>query len=158
MKGLADADRREFHEIRPCRMCFKIFGIPRPTREPPPSRSCGRGGGGRRYSGPQRLPRTPPGGGGGHHPDDRSSVAEGAENTWPANQQRITISELRRRNTNEGHLTKPSGTPRGQDEHPINLPVAKENCREALEMHRMNQPLQMAMLLLYKARHSAGYH
>ena len=38
-------------------------------------------------------------------------------------------------------LTKPSGTPRGQDEHPINLPAAKENCREALEMHRMNQPL-----------------
>ena len=166
LQGRTDADRRGFQEIRPCRMCFKAFGIPRPTREPPPLRSCGRGGGGRRYSGPQRLPRTPPRGGGGHHPDDRSSVAEGAENTWPAtqqrggpaNQQRITISELRRRNTKEGHMTKPSGTPRGQDGHPVNLPAARQNCRDALKRNQTGQPLQMTLLLLYKAMHSAGYH
>ena len=82
--------------------------------------------------------------GGSNHLDNRALLCQ------PCNQaksNRITISELRRRNTKEGHLTKPTGTPRGQDGHPINLLIARQNCREALERHRRNQPLQMALMM-----------
>ena len=82
--------------------------------------------------------------GGSNHLDNRALLCQ------PCNQaksNRITISELRRRNTKEGHLTKPAGTARGQDGHPINLPTARQNCREALERLRRDQPLQVAMLM-----------
>ena len=82
--------------------------------------------------------------GGSNHLDNRALLCQ------PCNQaksNRITISELRRRNTKEGHLTKPAGTARGQDGHPINLPIARQNCREALERLRRKQPLQIALLL-----------
>ena len=41
MKRRTDADRREFQDIRPRRVRFKAFGIPRPTQGATPSRSCG---------------------------------------------------------------------------------------------------------------------
>ena len=82
--------------------------------------------------------------GGSNHLDNRALLCQPCNH---AKSNRITISELRRRNTKEGHLTKPSGTPRGQDGHPINLPTARQNCRDALERHQTGQPLQIAMLL-----------
>lgn len=82
--------------------------------------------------------------GGSNHLDNRALLCQ------PCNQaksNRITISELRYRNTKEGHLTKPAGTPRGQDGHQINLPAARQNCRDALERHRIGRPLQIRMML-----------
>ena len=82
--------------------------------------------------------------GGSNHLDNRALLCQ------PCNQaksNRITISQLRRQNTKDGHLTRPAGTPRGQDGHPINLPTARQNCREALERLRRDQPLQVAMLM-----------
>ena len=60
---------------------------------------------------------------------------------------RLTMSALRRQNTRDGHLTKPTGTPRGQDGHPIQLREARAQCREALERHRRGQPMQLGMLI-----------
>ena len=60
---------------------------------------------------------------------------------------RLTISELRRQNIRDNHLTKPAGSKRGDDGHPIKLREARAQCREALERHRMGQPLQLGMIL-----------
>ena len=59
----------------------------------------------------------------------------------------ITLIQLRRDNAQNGYLTKPAGTKRGQDGHPIDLPRARQKCREALERHRIGQPMQMGMML-----------
>ena len=58
-----------------------------------------------------------------------------------------TMSALRRQNTRDGHLTKPTGTPRGHDGHPIQLREARAQCREALERHRGGQPMQLGMMM-----------
>ena len=82
--------------------------------------------------------------GGSNHLDNRALLCQ------PCNQlksNRITISQLRRENIKSGYLTRPSGTPRGQDGHPINLPDARARCREALERHRSGQPLQLGMMI-----------
>ncbi len=68
----------------------------------------------------------------------------------PCNQAKsdqITLIQLRRGNAREGHLTKPPGTRRGQDGHPIDLPPARAGCREALERHRAGMPVQTGMML-----------
>ena len=64
-----------------------------------------------------------------------------------AKSDRITLIQLRRENAKNGYLTKPAGTKRGQDGHPIDLPRARQKCREALERHRIGQPMQMGMML-----------
>ena len=82
--------------------------------------------------------------GGSNHLDNRALLCQ------PCNQvksNRITISQLRRENIKSGYLTRPSGTPRGQDGHPIKLPDARAQCREALERHRRGQPLQLGMIV-----------
>ena len=60
---------------------------------------------------------------------------------------RITLIQLRRENARNSHLTKPAGTKRGQDGHPIDLLRARQKCREALERHRQGQPMQLEMIL-----------
>ena len=82
--------------------------------------------------------------GGSNHLDNRALLCQPCN---LAKSNRITISGLRQQNTKEGHLTKPAGTPRSQDGHPINLLTARQNCREALERLRRDQPLQVAMLM-----------
>ena len=82
--------------------------------------------------------------GGSNHLDNRALLCQ------PCNQaksNRITMSQLRRENTKSGHLTKPPGTPRGQDGHPINLPKTRQTCREALERHKKGQPMQLGMII-----------
>ena len=64
-----------------------------------------------------------------------------------AKSDRITLIQLRRDNTQKGYLTKPAGTKRGQDGHPIDLPTARARCRAALERHRTGQPVQAGMML-----------
>ena len=64
-----------------------------------------------------------------------------------AKSRRITLGQLRRQNAKEGYLTRPPGTKRGDDGHPINLPQARQVCREALERHRRGMPLQLGMML-----------
>ena len=64
-----------------------------------------------------------------------------------AKSDRITLIQLRRENAQKGYLTKPAGTKRGQDGHPIDLPTARARCREALERQRAGQPLQTKMML-----------
>ena len=59
-----------------------------------------------------------------------------------AKSDRITLIQLRREKARDGHLTKPAGTKRGQDGHPIDLPSARQKCREALERHRQGQALE----------------
>ena len=71
--------------------------------------------------------------GGSNHLDNRALLCQPCNH---AKSNRVTIGELRRRNTKEGHLSKPAGTKKGQDGHPINLPAARQNCREALERHQ----------------------
>ena len=82
--------------------------------------------------------------GGSNHLDNRALLC-GPCNMAKGN--RMTMSALRRQNTKEEHLTKPTGTPRGQDGHPINLPSARAQCREALERRRRGQPMQTSMLM-----------
>ena len=82
--------------------------------------------------------------GGSNHLDNRALLC-GPCNMAKGN--RLTMSALRRQNTRDGHLTKPTGTPRGQDGHPIRLPDARARCREALERHRRGQPMQLGMLI-----------
>ena len=60
---------------------------------------------------------------------------------------RITLGQLRRQNAKEGYLTKPRGTKRGDDGHPINLPTARQICREELEKRRQGIPLQTEMMI-----------
>ena len=64
-----------------------------------------------------------------------------------AKSDRITLIQLQRDNAQNGYLTKPAGTKRGQDGHPIDLPRARQKCREALERHRIGQPMQIGMML-----------
>ena len=71
--------------------------------------------------------------GGSNHLDNRALLC-GPCNMTKGN--RLTMSALRHQNTRDGHLTKPTGTPRGQDGHPIVLREARAQCREALERHR----------------------
>ena len=82
--------------------------------------------------------------GGSNHLDNRALLC-GPCNMAKGN--RLTMSALRRQNTRDGHLTKPTGTPRGQDGHPIQLREARAQCREALERHRRGQPMQLGMLI-----------
>ena len=49
---------------------------------------------------------------------------------------RITLIQLRRENARSGYLTKPAGSRRSQDDHPIDLLQTRQKCREALERHR----------------------
>ena len=58
---------------------------------------------------------------------------------------RITLIQLRRENAQNSYLTKPVGTKRGQDGHPIDLPSARQKCREALERHHQGQPIQIGL-------------
>ena len=64
-----------------------------------------------------------------------------------AKSDRITLIQLRRENAQNSYPTKPAGTKRGQDGHPIDLPRARQKCREALERHRIGQPMQIGMML-----------
>ena len=64
-----------------------------------------------------------------------------------AKSNRITLGQLRRENIRTGYLTKPTGTKRGQDGHPIDLPTARRQCREALDRQRAGQSLQLQMML-----------
>ena len=82
--------------------------------------------------------------GGSNHLDNRALLC-GPCNMAKGN--RLTMSALRRQNTRDGHLMKPTGTPRGQDGHPIRLPEARARCRDALERHRRGQPLQLGLML-----------
>ena len=66
-----------------------------------------------------------------------------------AKSDQITLIQLRRNNTQNGYLTKPAGTKRGQDGHPIDLPSARQKCREALERHHQGQPMQIEMEKLF---------
>lgn len=59
----------------------------------------------------------------------------------------LTMSALRRQNTKNGYLTKPPGTKRGDDGHPIRLPEAREKCRQALERRKQGLPMQLGMML-----------
>ena len=81
--------------------------------------------------------------GGSNHLDNRALLCGPCNMTKG---DRITINELRRQNTKEDRLTKPPGTKRGDDGHPINLPRARQTCREALERHRVGQPMQLGMM------------
>ena len=60
---------------------------------------------------------------------------------------RLTMSALRSRNAKMDRLTKPPGTKPRDDGHPINLPYARAQCRDALERHRMGLPMQLGMML-----------
>ena len=64
-----------------------------------------------------------------------------------AKSDRITLIQLRRENAQNSYLTKPVGTKRDQNGHPIDLPSARQKCREALERHRQGQPMQLGMML-----------
>ena len=82
--------------------------------------------------------------GGSNHLDNRALLCQ------PCNQaksNKLTLGALRRENIKQGHLTKPPGTKRGQDGHPINLPQARQLCRDALNRHKAGQPLQPEMML-----------
>ena len=57
---------------------------------------------------------------------------------------RITLIQLRRENAQNSYLTKP-----GQDGRPIDLPRARQTCREALERHHQGQPMQIEMEKLF---------
>ena len=78
--------------------------------------------------------------GGSNHLDNRALLCKPCNGTKG---NRLTMSALRRQNTKDGHLTKPAGTPRSQDGHPLGLPTARQNCREALERHHQGQPMQL---------------
>ena len=82
--------------------------------------------------------------GGSNHLDNRALLCGPCNMTKG---DRITINELRRQNTKEDRLTKPPGIKRGDDGHPINLPRARQTCREALESHRIGQPIQLGIIL-----------
>ena len=82
--------------------------------------------------------------GGSNHLDNRALLCGPCNMTKG---DRITINELRRQNTKEDRLTKPPRTKRGDDGHPIKLPRARQTCREALERHRVGQPMQLGMML-----------
>ena len=64
-----------------------------------------------------------------------------------AKSSQITMGQLRRENTGNGHLTTPPGTRRGDDGHPIRLLEARQQCRAALERHRAGQPLKLGTAL-----------
>ena len=64
-----------------------------------------------------------------------------------AKSRRITLGQLRRQNAKENYLIRPPGTRRSDDGHPINLPQARQICREAMERHRRGMPLQIGMML-----------
>ena len=82
--------------------------------------------------------------GGSNHLDNRALLCKPCNGTKG---NRLTMGALRRQNTKDGHLTKPPGTKRGDDGHPIRLPEARAKCREALERHRRGQPIQLGMLI-----------
>ena len=74
--------------------------------------------------------------GGSNHLDNRALLCSPCN---LAKSNKLTLGALRRENLKQDHLTKPQGTPRGQDGHVINLPMARQTCREALENHRQGQ-------------------
>ena len=82
--------------------------------------------------------------GGSNHLDNRALLCKPCNGAKSNN---LTMGALRRQNTKDGHLEKPPGTKRGDDDHPIRLPEARAKCREALERHRRGQPMQLGMLL-----------
>ena len=82
--------------------------------------------------------------GGSNHLDNRALLC-GPCNIAKGN--RLTMSALRRQNTRNGYLTKPAGTKRGDDGHPVRLVEARAQCRAAVERHRMGQPMQLGMML-----------
>ena len=63
-----------------------------------------------------------------------------------AKSNRLTMSALRRENTRDGHLTRPAGTRRGDDGHPIKLLQARQVCREELERVKARLPLRLGPL------------
>ena len=82
--------------------------------------------------------------GGSNYLDNRALLC-GPCNLAKSN--KLTLGALRRENLKQNHLTKPKGTPRGQDGHPINLPVARQTYRKELEKHRQGKPMQIEMML-----------
>ncbi len=62
--------------------------------------------------------------GGSNHLDNRALLCQPCNG---AKSNRITMSQLRRENIKSSHLTRPPGTKRGQDGHPINLPLARQD-------------------------------
>ena len=82
--------------------------------------------------------------GGSNHLDNRALLCKPCNGAKSNN---LTMGALRRQNTKDGHLTKPPGTKRGDDGHPIRLPEVRAKCRDALERHRRGQPMQLAMLI-----------
>ena len=82
--------------------------------------------------------------GGSNHLDNRALLCKPCNGAKSNN---LTMGALRRQNTKDGHLTKPAGTKRGDDGHPIRLPEARAKCREALQRHRRGQPMQLGMLI-----------
>ena len=64
-----------------------------------------------------------------------------------AKSDKLTLKALRQENTKNGHLTKTPGTKRGEDSHPVNLPQARQQCRDQLDRVRAVLPLQTKLLL-----------
>ena len=81
--------------------------------------------------------------GGSNHLDNRALLCQPC-NMLKSN--KMTMTALRQQNIKQGHLTKPPGTKRGQDGHPINLPQAMQVCSDALNRHKAGQPLQLGMM------------
>ena len=82
--------------------------------------------------------------GGSNHLDNRALLCQPCN---IAKSNRLTMSALRRENTRNGHLTRPPGTRRGDNGNPINLPQARQQCREELERVRMGMPPRTGRLL-----------